>query len=168
MTDTGQVPGEGLPEGAGNGVPSGPAQGLGAQQPGVPVPGAYPFVDSVDSAAPTAPAESAVPAESPADDDDLLLMPSAQGAWSEAQAASAAAQGQLPGHGQVPGHGQQPGQGAGPAQAAQPAQAVQPPHAAESAHAAEPVLAAAISLTGAGQDLLDGPDGIDTLFGTEG
>ncbi|MFF1380846.1 AAA family ATPase [Streptomyces sp. NPDC058308] len=29
-------------------------------------------------------------------------------------------------------------------------------------------LAAAISLTGAGQDMLEGPDGIDTLFGTEG
>ncbi|MEU8956991.1 nicotinate-nucleotide--dimethylbenzimidazole phosphoribosyltransferase [Streptomyces sp. NPDC048518] len=134
MTDTGQVPGEGLPEGAGNGVPSGPAQGMGAQQPGVPAPGAYSFADSVDSAAP---ADPSAPAESPADDDDLLLMPGAQGAWSEAQAASAAAQGQLPGHGQSPGHGRQPGQGAGPAQAAQPAQAVQPTHVAEPAHAVE-------------------------------
>ncbi|MEV7192953.1 nicotinate-nucleotide--dimethylbenzimidazole phosphoribosyltransferase [Streptomyces sp. NPDC093510] len=73
MTDTGQVPGEGLPEGAGNGVPSGPAQGMGAQQPGVPAPGAHTFVDPAD------------PSENPADDDDLLLMPSAQGAWNEAQ-----------------------------------------------------------------------------------
>ncbi|WP_030783172.1 nicotinate-nucleotide--dimethylbenzimidazole phosphoribosyltransferase [Streptomyces sp. NRRL S-920] len=75
MTDTGQVPGEGLPEGAGNGVPSGPVQGMGAQQPGAPAPDAYTFADPADSS------------ENPADEDDLLLMPGAQGAWSEAQAA---------------------------------------------------------------------------------
>ncbi|MEU1128782.1 nicotinate-nucleotide--dimethylbenzimidazole phosphoribosyltransferase [Streptomyces sp. NPDC005900] len=80
MTDTGQIPGEGLPEGAGNGVPSGPVQGMGARQPGVPAPGAYTFVDPAD------------PSENPADDDDLLLMPGAQGAWSEAQAQAYAAQ----------------------------------------------------------------------------
>ncbi|MFD4635115.1 nicotinate-nucleotide--dimethylbenzimidazole phosphoribosyltransferase [Streptomyces sp. NPDC058284] len=102
MTDTGQVPGEGLPEGAGNGAPSGPVQGMGAQQPGVPAPGAYTFVDPAD------------PCENPADDDDLLLMPGAQGAWSEAQAQAAAAsaqQGQAPGHGQVSG-GHLPGRAA--------------------------------------------------------
>lgn len=58
MTDTGQVPGEGLPENAGM-----------VDQPGVLAPGAYTFLD---------------PSENPADDDDLLLMPGApgaQGAW---------------------------------------------------------------------------------------
>ncbi|MFF1677822.1 nicotinate-nucleotide--dimethylbenzimidazole phosphoribosyltransferase [Streptomyces sp. NPDC058256] len=58
MTDTGQVPGEGLPENAGM-----------VDQPDVLAPGAYTFLD---------------PSENPADDDDLLLMPGApgaQGAW---------------------------------------------------------------------------------------
>ncbi|WP_189187963.1 nicotinate-nucleotide--dimethylbenzimidazole phosphoribosyltransferase [Streptomyces albiflavescens] len=58
MTDTGQVPGEGLPENAGM-----------VEQPGVTTPGAYTFLD---------------PSENPAEDDDLLLMPGApgaQGAW---------------------------------------------------------------------------------------
>lgn len=55
MTDTGQVPGEGLPENAGM-----------VEQPGVSAPGAYTFLD---------------PSENPAEDDDLLLMPGAQGAW---------------------------------------------------------------------------------------
>ncbi|WP_330303236.1 MULTISPECIES: nicotinate-nucleotide--dimethylbenzimidazole phosphoribosyltransferase [unclassified Streptomyces] len=58
MTDTGQVPGEGLPENAGM-----------VEQPGVTAPGAYTFLD---------------PSENPVEDDDLLLMPGApgaQGAW---------------------------------------------------------------------------------------
>ncbi|MFK4070104.1 nicotinate-nucleotide--dimethylbenzimidazole phosphoribosyltransferase [Streptomyces sp. NPDC029674] len=87
MTDTGQVPGEGLPEGAGNGVPSGLVQGMEAQQPGVSAQDARPFADAV------VPAGPAAPSEAPADDDDLLLMPGAQGAWSEGQAA-----GPGPGH----------------------------------------------------------------------
>ncbi|KOX50185.1 nicotinate-nucleotide--dimethylbenzimidazole phosphoribosyltransferase, partial [Streptomyces sp. NRRL F-6492] len=57
MTDTGQVPGEGLPENAGM-----------VERPGIPAPGAYTFLD---------------PSEHTAEDDDLLLMPGAQGAWSE-------------------------------------------------------------------------------------
>ncbi len=57
MTDTGQVPGEGLPENAGM-----------VEQPGIPAPGAYTFLD---------------PSGQTAEDDDLLLMPGAQGAWSE-------------------------------------------------------------------------------------
>ncbi|MFJ9563059.1 nicotinate-nucleotide--dimethylbenzimidazole phosphoribosyltransferase [Streptomyces fuscichromogenes] len=52
MTDTGQVPGEGLPESAGM-----------VEQPGVPAHGAYTYLS-----------------ESPAEDEDLLL-PGAQGAW---------------------------------------------------------------------------------------
>ncbi|MFC8584044.1 nicotinate-nucleotide--dimethylbenzimidazole phosphoribosyltransferase [Streptomyces sp. NPDC057217] len=57
MTDTGQVPGEGLPENAGM-----------VERPGIPAPGAYTFLD---------------PSEHTPEDDDLLLMPGAQGAWSE-------------------------------------------------------------------------------------
>ncbi|MEU6480286.1 nicotinate-nucleotide--dimethylbenzimidazole phosphoribosyltransferase [Streptomyces sp. NPDC047017] len=52
MTDTGQVPGEGLPESAGM-----------VEQPGVPAHGVYTYLS-----------------ESPAEDEDLLL-PGAQGAW---------------------------------------------------------------------------------------
>ncbi|MEV5729374.1 nicotinate-nucleotide--dimethylbenzimidazole phosphoribosyltransferase [Streptomyces pharetrae] len=52
MTDTGQVPGEGLPENAGM-----------VEQPGVAAPGAYTYLS-----------------ETPAEDEDLLL-PGAQGAW---------------------------------------------------------------------------------------
>ncbi|MEW1604092.1 nicotinate-nucleotide--dimethylbenzimidazole phosphoribosyltransferase [Streptomyces sp. NPDC093808] len=52
MTDTGQVPGEGLPENAGR-----------VEQPGVPAPDTYAYLS-----------------DSPAEDEDLLL-PGAQGAW---------------------------------------------------------------------------------------
>ncbi|MGN5630999.1 nicotinate-nucleotide--dimethylbenzimidazole phosphoribosyltransferase [Streptomyces sp. AC154] len=61
MSDTGQIPGEGLPENAGM-----------VEQPGVPAPDGYTFLD---------------PSEQAPEDDDLLLMPSPQGAWSEPQAA---------------------------------------------------------------------------------
>ncbi|MGW6552667.1 nicotinate-nucleotide--dimethylbenzimidazole phosphoribosyltransferase [Streptomyces sp. NPDC055051] len=61
MTDTGQVPGEGLPENAGM-----------VEQPGIPAPGAYTFLD------PSGPLPGQLP-----EDDDMLLMPGAQGAWSE-------------------------------------------------------------------------------------
>ncbi|MGW0562376.1 nicotinate-nucleotide--dimethylbenzimidazole phosphoribosyltransferase [Streptomyces sp. NPDC003016] len=64
MTDTGWVPGEGLPEDAGM-----------VAQPGIPAPDAYTFLE---------------PSESAAEDDDLLLMPGAQGAWSDHQAAPTA------------------------------------------------------------------------------
>ncbi|MFI2455944.1 nicotinate-nucleotide--dimethylbenzimidazole phosphoribosyltransferase [Streptomyces sp. NPDC019539] len=67
MTDTGQVPGEGLPENAGM-----------VEQPGVPAPGAYTYLDHSGSAP-----------EAVTEDDDLLLMPGAQGAWSDPQAAAA-------------------------------------------------------------------------------
>ncbi|MEU3932201.1 nicotinate-nucleotide--dimethylbenzimidazole phosphoribosyltransferase [Streptomyces sp. NPDC029044] len=55
MTDTGQVPGEGLPESAGM-----------VEQPGAPAPGAYTYLSET-----TAETE----------DEDLLLLPGAQGAW---------------------------------------------------------------------------------------
>ncbi|WP_329152899.1 nicotinate-nucleotide--dimethylbenzimidazole phosphoribosyltransferase [Streptomyces sp. NBC_01456] len=76
MTDTGQVPGEGQPENAGghpgqpqpSAAPS-PADAGPAPLPGMaPPPGEYPYPDQTDGAA---------------EDDDLLLMPGAQGAWSE-------------------------------------------------------------------------------------
>ncbi|MFE1952054.1 nicotinate-nucleotide--dimethylbenzimidazole phosphoribosyltransferase [Streptomyces sp. NPDC059524] len=70
MTETGQVPGEGLPENAG-----------GVDQPGVPAPGAYTYLD---------------PADAVAEDDELLLMPGSQGAWGQPQVAT-------------PPHQQQPG-----------------------------------------------------------
>ncbi|MFJ9212328.1 nicotinate-nucleotide--dimethylbenzimidazole phosphoribosyltransferase [Streptomyces sp. NPDC102264] len=59
MTDTGQVPVEGLPENAGM-----------VEQPGIPAPGAYTYLD------PSAPVT---------EDEDLLLMPSAQGGWNDPQ-----------------------------------------------------------------------------------
>ncbi|MEU3707025.1 nicotinate-nucleotide--dimethylbenzimidazole phosphoribosyltransferase [Streptomyces anulatus] len=68
MTDTGQIPGEGLPENAGM-----------VEQPGIPAPDAYTFLD---------------PSEHTPEDDDLLLMPTSQGAWSDPQAAPAPVQGQ--------------------------------------------------------------------------
>lgn len=66
MSDTGQIPGEGLPENAGM-----------VEQPGIPAPGAYTFLD---------------PSEHASEDDDLLLMPSPQGAWSDQQVAPAPGQ----------------------------------------------------------------------------
>ncbi|MFJ4714692.1 nicotinate-nucleotide--dimethylbenzimidazole phosphoribosyltransferase [Streptomyces sp. NPDC088785] len=65
MTDTGQVPGEGLPENAGA-----------VEQPGVPAPGAYTYLD---------------PADPTAEDDELLLMPGSQGAWGQPHGAQAPA-----------------------------------------------------------------------------
>ncbi|MEU9168351.1 nicotinate-nucleotide--dimethylbenzimidazole phosphoribosyltransferase [Streptomyces sp. NPDC048420] len=53
MTDTGQVPGDGLPESAGM-----------VEQPGVPTPGAYTYLS-----------------ETTAEDEDLLLLPGAQSPW---------------------------------------------------------------------------------------
>ncbi|MEU8837599.1 nicotinate-nucleotide--dimethylbenzimidazole phosphoribosyltransferase [Streptomyces roseus] len=73
MTDTGQVPGEGLPDSAGmvdqQGMPA-PVQHPGPAP--APVQGGYAFQDLVDN-----------PAEP--EDEELLLMPSGQGAWSDPQ-----------------------------------------------------------------------------------
>ncbi|TRV71583.1 nicotinate-nucleotide--dimethylbenzimidazole phosphoribosyltransferase [Streptomyces sp. 130] len=62
MSDTGRVPGEGLPENAGT-----------VEQPGVPAPDSYTYLE---------------PSAHTPEDDDLLLMPSAQGAWGEPQPAA--------------------------------------------------------------------------------
>ncbi|MFC9942691.1 nicotinate-nucleotide--dimethylbenzimidazole phosphoribosyltransferase [Streptomyces pratensis] len=74
MTDTGQIPGEGLPENAGM-----------VEQPGIPAPDAYTYLE---------------PSEHTAEDDDLLLMPAAQGAWSDAPAAPAGLPEQFPAYAQ--------------------------------------------------------------------
>ncbi|MGC5396967.1 nicotinate-nucleotide--dimethylbenzimidazole phosphoribosyltransferase [Streptomyces sp. DT20] len=92
MSDTGQIPGEGLPENAGM-----------VEQPGVPAPDGYTFLD---------------PSEQAPEDDDLLLMPSPQGAWSEPQAA-------LPEQGGYPSRApgdDRPAQNQGPAPAQGPVQ----------------------------------------------
>ncbi|MFG3139699.1 nicotinate-nucleotide--dimethylbenzimidazole phosphoribosyltransferase [Streptomyces sp. NPDC048211] len=80
MSDTGQIPGEGLPENAGM-----------VEQTGIPAPDAYTFLD---------------PSEHASEDDDLLLMPSPQGAWNETQAGQAALPEQ--GGGYQPVHAPQP------------------------------------------------------------
>ncbi|MGP3949133.1 nicotinate-nucleotide--dimethylbenzimidazole phosphoribosyltransferase [Streptomyces sp. 7N604] len=114
MTDTGQVPGEGLPENAGGqqetpryaapATPAGP--GLPEQPGGIPAPGAYAFHD---------------PATNGREEDDLLLMPGAQGAWSEQPQGTAPSQAHAQPHGGVPPRAQDQQQGAVPPQAqAQP------------------------------------------------
>ncbi|WP_406492714.1 nicotinate-nucleotide--dimethylbenzimidazole phosphoribosyltransferase [Streptomyces sp. NBC_00846] len=66
MSDTGQIPGEGLPENAGM-----------VEQPGIAAPDAYTYL---------------APSEHVSEDDDVLLMPSPQGAWSDPQAVPAPGQ----------------------------------------------------------------------------
>ncbi|MCX4583398.1 nicotinate-nucleotide--dimethylbenzimidazole phosphoribosyltransferase [Streptomyces sp. NBC_01481] len=90
MTDTGQIPGEGLPENAGM-----------VEQPGVPAPGSYTYLD---------------PSENGSEEDDLLLMPGAQGAWSDPQPMQ-------------------------PVQSAQPVQAMQSVQSVQSVESAQPVQA---------------------------
>ncbi|MET7801664.1 5,6-dimethylbenzimidazole synthase, partial [Streptomyces decoyicus] len=100
MTDTGQVPGEGQPENAGGhpGQPqpaaaSSPADAGPTELPGmVSPPGEYPYLDRADGVV---------------EDDDLLLMPGAQGAWSEQPAPQPLPQPQETHHGPE----QQPQQG---------------------------------------------------------
>ncbi|MET7643656.1 nicotinate-nucleotide--dimethylbenzimidazole phosphoribosyltransferase [Streptomyces sp. NPDC005426] len=109
MSDTGQIPGEGLPENAGM-----------VEQPGVPASDAYTFLD---------------PSEHVSEDDDLLLMPSAQGAWGEPLAGPAP----LP----EQGGGYQPGPAAQPPSAQQgpvqfPEQVQAPVYAMQQAAAASP------------------------------
>ncbi|MFF2326334.1 MULTISPECIES: nicotinate-nucleotide--dimethylbenzimidazole phosphoribosyltransferase [unclassified Streptomyces] len=73
MSDTGQIPGEGLPENAGM-----------VEQPGIAAPDAYTYL---------------APSEHVSEDDDVLLMPSPQGAWSDPQ--TVPAPGQYPEGGSV-------------------------------------------------------------------
>ncbi|WP_145502406.1 nicotinate-nucleotide--dimethylbenzimidazole phosphoribosyltransferase [Streptomyces sp. CFMR 7] len=123
MTDTGQIPGEGLPENAGM-----------VEQPGIPAPGAYTFLD---------------PSEHAPEDDDLLLMPASQGAWSDPQTVQPQPQPQIQAQPQpqVQAQAVPPAapQGFPPASQAAPAapQAVQPEgaQAAPAAAAAEAVPA---------------------------
>ncbi|MEV0601644.1 nicotinate-nucleotide--dimethylbenzimidazole phosphoribosyltransferase [Streptomyces sp. NPDC050315] len=71
MTDTGQVPGEGLPENAGG-------------HPGGPLPAAAPAPADAGRQQPPHDAYAYLDAADPAEDDDLL-MPGAQGAWGSEQ-----------------------------------------------------------------------------------
>ncbi|MFD0169165.1 nicotinate-nucleotide--dimethylbenzimidazole phosphoribosyltransferase [Streptomyces decoyicus] len=115
MTDTGQVPGEGQPENAGGhpGQPqpaaaSSPADAGPTELPGmVSPPGEYPYLDQTDGVV---------------EDDDLLLMPGTQGAWSEHPAPQPLPQPQETHH--VP--EQQPQQGVPFDAAAQGAAGVEP------------------------------------------
>ncbi|MDF4249431.1 nicotinate-nucleotide--dimethylbenzimidazole phosphoribosyltransferase [Streptomyces sp. WMMB303] len=84
MTDTGQIPGEGLPENAGGQQPEG--------RPDVPGSGGYSFADGSGDVQDAAQAHSAHvhhdphanhQTHEPSEEEDLLLMPSAQGAWNE-------------------------------------------------------------------------------------
>ncbi|MFD3542376.1 5,6-dimethylbenzimidazole synthase, partial [Streptomyces sp. NPDC058662] len=68
MTDTGQVPGEGLPDSAG----MVDQQGIPAPVQVPPLPTGYAFQDLVDDV-------------SGSEEEELLLMPSGQGAWSDPQ-----------------------------------------------------------------------------------
>ncbi|MHC3817951.1 nicotinate-nucleotide--dimethylbenzimidazole phosphoribosyltransferase [Streptomyces sp. DT9] len=111
MSDTGQIPGEGLPENAGM-----------VEQPGVPAPDGYTFLD---------------PSEQAPEDDDLLLMPSPQGAWSEPQAA-------LPEQGGYPSRApgdDRPAQNQGPASAQGPVQTQGPVQLQEQAQVQVPAYA---------------------------
>ncbi|MDT3400206.1 hypothetical protein RKE29_26905, partial [Streptomyces sp. B1866] len=133
MTDTGQVPGEGLPASADGGLGQPPADtgfpvgpGFpGQQQPGVPADPAFGYLGEPHEAAPDHDA---------GEDDDLLLMPGAQGAWSEQQPRypqPSAAPGPLGGHGAyaAPDAGAAPGGGPAPAPAEYPGGHAPPPAA---------------------------------------
>lgn len=85
MTDTGQIPGEGQPENAGM-----------VEQPGVLAPDAYTYLD---------------PSEQAPYEDDVLLMPAAQGAWSDPQIVPAPAEdafSQIPPQSTYPSQAQEP------------------------------------------------------------
>ncbi|MFE9849997.1 nicotinate-nucleotide--dimethylbenzimidazole phosphoribosyltransferase [Streptomyces sp. NPDC005576] len=85
MTDTGQIPGEGQPENAGM-----------VEQPGVLAPDAYTYLD---------------PSEQAPFEDDVLLMPAAQGAWSDPQIVPAPAEdafSQFPPQSTYPSQAQEP------------------------------------------------------------
>ncbi|MEL5953770.1 nicotinate-nucleotide--dimethylbenzimidazole phosphoribosyltransferase [Streptomyces sp. CLV115] len=149
MSDTGQIPVEGLPENAGT-----------VEQPGVAAPDAYTYL---------------APSEHVSEDDDLLLMPSPQGAWSDPQAVPApgqypegvAAQAPLPGQAAYQAQpvaqpyaqpaGETPAQPQGPVQVQvqEPAQAQA--QAAE-AHAAQQAVAEQLPETGQGTHESGGRD----------
>ncbi|MFF1645864.1 nicotinate-nucleotide--dimethylbenzimidazole phosphoribosyltransferase [Streptomyces sp. NPDC058240] len=145
MSDTGQIPGEGLPENAGM-----------VEQPGIAAPDAYTYL---------------APSEHVSEDDDLLLMPSPQGAWSDPQAVPApgqypegvAAQAPLPGQGAYQAVAQPYAQPAGetPAQPQGPVQVqVQEPvqTQAPDAYTAQQAVAEPLPETGQGTHESGGRD----------
>lgn len=146
MSDTGQIPGEGLPENAGM-----------VEQPGIAAPDAYTYL---------------APSEHVSEDEDLLLMPSPQGAWGDPQAVPApgqypegvAAQALLPEQGayqaQPSAHaahsqpvGEAPAQPQGPVQVQEPVQ-VQ----VADAYAAQQPVAETLPETGQGTHETGGRD----------
>ncbi|MCX4849165.1 nicotinate-nucleotide--dimethylbenzimidazole phosphoribosyltransferase [Streptomyces sp. NBC_00893] len=134
MSDTGQIPVEGLPENAGT-----------VEQPGVAAPDAYTYL---------------APSEHVSEEEDLLLMPSPQGAWSDPQAVPApgqypegvAAQAPLPGQGAYQAQPYAQPAGETPAQPQGPVQVqVQEPVQAQAAQAYAAQQAVAEQLPGTGQ-----------------
>ncbi|MFF2008860.1 nicotinate-nucleotide--dimethylbenzimidazole phosphoribosyltransferase [Streptomyces sp. NPDC058195] len=146
MSDTGQIPGEGLPENAGT-----------AEQPGVAAPEAYAYL---------APSEHAV------EDDDVLLMPSPQGGWSDPQPVpapvypeGAAAQTPLPAQGThhappaAQPHAQPAGEPLAQPQGPVQVQVAEPvPARPEEAYAAQQAVAEPLPATGQGTHESGGRD----------
>ncbi|MFF9571132.1 nicotinate-nucleotide--dimethylbenzimidazole phosphoribosyltransferase [Streptomyces sp. NPDC014685] len=142
MSDTGQIPVEGLPENAGT-----------VEQPGVAAPDAYAYP---------------APSEHVPEDDDLLLMPSPQGAWSDPQTVpapgqypeAAAVRAPVPGQGVPPAQpyaqpaAGTPAQPQGPVQVQEPAQAP----AADVYAAAQQAVAEPPAVTGQGTHESGGRD----------
>ncbi|MFJ5612405.1 nicotinate-nucleotide--dimethylbenzimidazole phosphoribosyltransferase [Streptomyces sp. NPDC093221] len=88
MTDTGRIPGEGLPENAvGEAVrqPHSELPGTAVPQPSVPGWGAEPLPDEQGAPAYTYLDQPAAPGAGIDDEDDVLLMPGPQGSWSDPQ-----------------------------------------------------------------------------------
>ncbi|MCX5344733.1 nicotinate-nucleotide--dimethylbenzimidazole phosphoribosyltransferase [Streptomyces atratus] len=146
MSDTGQIPGEGLPENAGM-----------VEQPGIAAPDAYTYL---------------APSEHVSEDDDLLLMPGPQGAWGDPQTVpapgqypeGAAAQALLPEQGahqaQPSAHavhsqpvGEAPAQPQGPVQVQEPVQTQ-----VADAYAAQQPVAEPLPETGQGTHETGGRD----------
>ncbi|MFG1807040.1 nicotinate-nucleotide--dimethylbenzimidazole phosphoribosyltransferase [Streptomyces sp. NPDC049040] len=85
MTDTGQIPGEGLPENAvGDAAPQPHTDALGAPQPAAPGWGTEPPAEH-GAPAYTYLDQPAAPGAGLDEDDDVLLMPGPQGTWSDPQ-----------------------------------------------------------------------------------
>ncbi|MGW2180822.1 nicotinate-nucleotide--dimethylbenzimidazole phosphoribosyltransferase [Streptomyces sp. NPDC001732] len=136
MSDTGQIPGEGLPENAGT-----------VEQPGIAAPDAYTYL---------------APSEHVSEDDDLLLMPSPQGAWSDPQ--TVPAPGQYPEavavQAQVPEQGAHPVQSVAQPSYAQPAaEGPAQPQGPVQVQVQEPVQAPAVDGYAAQQAVAEPPAG---------
>ncbi|MER5503095.1 nicotinate-nucleotide--dimethylbenzimidazole phosphoribosyltransferase [Streptomyces sp. NPDC002561] len=136
MSDTGQIPVEGLPENAGT-----------VEQPGIAAPDAYTYL---------------APSEHVPEDDDLLLMPSPQGAWSDPQ--TVPAPGQYPEpvavRAPVPGQGVHPAQAAAQPYAQPTAEAPAQPQGPVQVQVQEPVQAPAADVYAAAQQAVAEPPAV--------